>query len=92
MGIQEFIGSKRLQVLTRAEKHGACNVRVSGSVADGKNDIDSLIDLESGGTLLDLGSLFMDLQDLLHRKIDVLTRVGLLDRIKDNVLRLAVPL
>ncbi len=96
MGIQEFIGSKRSQVLALAEKYGARNVRVFGSVADGTadehSDIDFLVDLDKGRTLFDLGGLLMDLQDLLQRKIDVVTTAGLRERIKDDVLKQAVPL
>lgn len=96
MGIQEFIGSKRAQILAIAKEYGASNVRVFGSVAEGtadeNSDIDFLVDLEEGRTLFDLGGLLMDLQDLLQRKIDVVTTAGLRERIKDDVLRQAVNL
>ncbi len=96
MGIQEFIGSKRSQILVIAKEYGVSNVRVFGSVADGtadeNSDIDFLVDLEEGRTLFDLGGLLMDLQDLLQRKIDVVTTTGLRERIKDDVLRQAIPL
>jgi predicted nucleotidyltransferase len=96
MGIQEFIGSKRSQILAIAKEYGVSNVRVFGSVADGtadeNSDIDFLVDLEEGRTLFDLGGLLMDLQDLLQRKIDVVTTTGLRERIKDDVLKQAVSL
>ncbi len=96
MGIQEFIGSKKTQILAIAKRYGAINVRVFGSVAEGtadeNSDIDFLVDLEEGRTLFDLGGLLMDLQDLLQRKIDVVTTTGLRERIKDDVLKQAVDL
>ena len=94
MGIQEFIGSKRTQIMVIAKKYGVTNVRVFGSVAEGtadeNSDIDFLVDLEEGRTLFDLGGLLMDLQDLLQRKIDVVTTTGLRERIKEDVLKQAV--
>jgi predicted nucleotidyltransferase len=96
MGIREFIGSKRDQILAIAKQYGASNVRIFGSVAQGtadeNSDIDFLVDLEEGRTLFDLGGLLMDLQDLLQRKIDVVTTTGLRERIKDDVLKQAVNL
>ena len=56
------------------------------------SDIDVLVDLESGRSLLDLGGLLMDLQDLLGRRVDVVTAKGLRDRIRSRVLKEAVPL
>ena len=71
-------------------------VRVFGSMARGdagaESDVDLLVELEHGRTLLDLGALLMDLQDLLHRKVDVLTEAALHPKIREQVLREAVPL
>lgn len=96
MGIHEFIGSKRPQILAIAKEYGASNVRIFGSLAedtaDENSDIDFLVDLEEGRTLFDLGGLLMDLQDLLQCKIDVVTTAGLRERIRNDVLRQAVNL
>jgi ferritin len=56
------------------------------------SDIDFLVELEKGRSLLDLGGLLMDLQELLHCKVDVVTEKGLRARIRDRVLQEAVPL
>jgi len=96
MGISEIIGSKREEIFALAAKYGASNVRVFGSVAqgtaDGDSDIDFLVDLEKGRSLLDLGGLLMDLQKLLGRDVDVITPAGLRDRIRNSVLNRAVEL
>jgi predicted nucleotidyltransferase len=96
MGIREIIGDKQEAILALAAKHGAFNVRVFGSVAEGKadeaSDVDFLVDMEPGRSLFDLGGLLMDLQDLLGRKVDVVTEAGLRDRIRQSVCDQAVPL
>jgi len=96
MGIEEIIGDKRDAVLALAARHGASNVRIFGSVAEGRaddaSDVDFLVDMEPGRSLLDLGGLLMDLQDLLGRKVDVLTEAGLHWYIRQKVVREAKPL
>ena len=76
--------------------HGARNIRVFGSVARGeadeKSDIDFLVEMEPGRSLLDLGGLLMDLQEVLGRDVDVVTERGLNPRIRDRVLKEAVAL
>jgi uncharacterized protein len=83
-------------ILRVASERGAYNIRVFGSVArgeaDSKSDIDLLVDLEPGRSLFDLGGLLMDLQDLLGHKVDVVTERGLRERIRERVLKEAVPL
>jgi uncharacterized protein len=96
MNFSELLKDKREAILQIAAKHGARNVRVSGSVArgeaDDQSDIDFLVDMEPGRSLLDLGGLLMDLQDLLGRNVDVVTERGLKPRIRERVLHEAVAL
>jgi predicted nucleotidyltransferase len=96
MGIPEIIEDKKSQILALAAKHGALNVRVFGSVANGTanetSDIDFLVDMEENRSLLDLGGLLMDLQALFGRKVDVVTEKGLHWYIKDRILSEAKPL
>ncbi|MEB3338216.1 MAG: nucleotidyltransferase family protein [Leptolyngbyaceae bacterium] len=80
-----------------AQKHGAYNVRVFGSVARGeateKSDIDFLIDydLEKISAWFPVG-LIHDLEDLLHRKVDVALSDSVHPFIRDRVLQEAVQL
>lgn len=96
MNSSELVKQKREEILRLAAQYGARNVRIFGSVARGEarpdSDIDFLVDLEVGRSLLDLGGLLMDLQDLLHCRVDVVTEKGLRTRIRDRVLQEAAPL
>jgi predicted nucleotidyltransferase len=93
---KELLEAKREDILHLAKQYGAYNVRVFGSIvrgeADERSDIDLLVDMEAGRSLLDLGGLLMDLRDLLGWDVDVVTEQGLRRRIKDRVLKEAVPL
>ena len=88
--------SRRTEILDVARKHGARNVRVFGSVARGDagpdSDVDILVELEPGRSLLDHAALMLDLSDLLGCKVDVVTDRGIRPRIRDRVLLEAVPL
>ena len=96
MSPNELLHEKREDILRVASKRGASNVRVFGSVArgedDAKSDIDLLVDLEPGRSLFDLGGLLMDLQSLLGHEVDVVTERGLRERIRERVLKEAIPL
>jgi hypothetical protein len=96
MGVQEQLKEKREEILRIAANHGAHKVRVFGSVARGEadeaSDIDFLIELEPGRTLLDMGGLLMDLRELLDRDVDVFTAGTLKPRVRDRALREAVNL
>ncbi len=96
MGIEELLKDRREDILRIAAQHGAHNVRIFGSVARGEarpdSDVDLLVEMESGRSLLDLGGLLMDLQALLGREVDVVTDKGLRDRIRTRVLQEAKPL
>ncbi len=86
--------AKREDILRIAAKYGASNVRIFGSVARGEadeqSDIDLLVNLEPGRSLLDLCGLLIDLEELLGCKVDVVTEKGLRDRIRERVLKEAV--
>jgi uncharacterized protein len=90
------LSAKRQEILALADKHGASNVRLFGSVARGeagpKSDVDILIDLESGRSLLDQIALGQDLEELLGCKVDVVTEKVLHWYIKDKILEEAAPL
>lgn len=90
MDIEQVI-NKRIEIERIARRHGASNIRVFGSIARGdgdqNSDVDFLVDMEKGRSLLDLGGLLMDLQKLFGRPVDVVTERGLQPRIRERVLR-----
>ncbi len=96
MNLKALIQANREQILALAASYGASNVRVFGSVARGEagpdSDIDFLVALENRRSLLDLVGLWQDLEDLLGREVDVVTEGGLKERMRERVLREAVPL
>jgi len=96
MNLQTLLEQKREQVLETAARYGAYDVRVFGSVARNEandaSDIDILVNMEPGRSLMDLGGLLYDLQKLLGIEVDVVTEKGLRARIREQVLREAVPL
>lgn len=96
MNIQELIQSKREEILQLASQHGACNIRIFGSVvrgeADQKSDIDFLVDLGQNLSPWFPVRLIRDLEQLLGRKVDVVTEKGLKERIRERVLQEAQPL
>ena len=96
MGIDELLKTKRDEILRVAAKHGAHNIRIFGSAARGDaradSDIDFLVEMEPGRSLLDLGGLWSDLNDLLGRKVDVVTEEGIYWLLRRRILKEARPL
>jgi len=96
MSPSEILAVKRDSILQLAELHGASNVRVFGSVARGdetpESDLDFLVDMDEGRSLLDLVGFWQDLQDLLGQKVDVITDGGISPYLRAKILAEAVPL
>ncbi len=94
-GLDRLI-SRREAVLAVAERRGARNVRVFGSVARGdeepSSDVDLLVDLDDGVSLIGLAGLQNELSDLLGIPVDVVPASMLKPRIRDRVLAEAIPL
>jgi uncharacterized protein len=91
LGIDDLLSDKREEILRLAEKHGATNVRVFGSVARGEANADSDVDFLVDWDMARISSwggvgLNLDLEELLGRPVDVATEEGLHRLIKQNVL------
>jgi predicted nucleotidyltransferase len=88
--------SKREEILRIAAEHGARNVRVFGSAARGaagaESDVDFLVEMEPGRSLLDHVALCQDLEELLGCKVDVVSEKALHWYIRDRVIAEAIPL
>ena len=96
MTIEAALLEKRERILSIAASHGALNVRVFGSRARGEarpdSDLDVLVTLIPGHSLLDLVAIKQDLEDLLGCAVDVVTEAAISPYIRDQVLKEAVPL
>jgi len=92
----ESLAPYRQRILDAAARRGARNVRVFGSVARGDDrpdsDIDLLVDVEAGRTLLDVIGLEQDLHEILGRRVDVLTEKGLSPYLQQRILAEATSL
>jgi uncharacterized protein len=87
---------RRRQVLEAARARGVRRVRVFGSLARGDaspaSDVDLLVDLEPGRTLVDLAAFRREAQEILGVPVDVATADMLKERIRADVLSEALPL
>jgi hypothetical protein len=86
----------RAEILRVAAAHGARNVRVFGSRARGeggeRSDLDVLVDLEEGRTLLDLVRLKRELEKVTNGEVDVVTDGGISPDLRDEIIAQAIPL
>jgi predicted nucleotidyltransferase len=86
----------RQVILAESREYGAKNVRIFGSFARGTqrktSDIDLLVEMEEGRTLLDLIAFERSLGKRLGRRIDVLTERSLSPHLRDRILAEARPL
>jgi predicted nucleotidyltransferase len=96
MGMDSSLEEKRSDILRIAANHGARDVRVFGSRARGQahrdSDLDLLITLEKGKSLLDIVAIKQDIEDLLGYKVDVVTEAAISPYMRDRILEEAVPL
>jgi uncharacterized protein len=94
--IDKILREKREVILRIAAQHGARNVQVFGSFARGEagpdSDLDLMIQLEPGRSLLDLIAIKQDLEDLLGCEVDVVTEAAISPYMKEQVLKEAVNL
>ena len=96
MSVTDVIKAKRAAILDAARRHGAHHIRLVGSVARGEageeSDLDLLVAMEQGRSLLDVIDLGHGLEELLQRKVDVLTEGGLSPYLRDRIYAEAVAL
>jgi predicted nucleotidyltransferase len=90
MVIRDRLPELRDAILAAAAASGVTDIRVFGSAARGEDaqesDIDFLVSLPRGGTLLDLARLEIRLEAVLGRRVDVVTERGLREPIRSTAL------
>ena len=91
-----LIETHRNELLALARRRGVTGIRVFGSMSRGdvndKSDVDLLVTLAPGTSALALGGLLMDAQELLGRRVDVVTEASLHPALRERVVASAVPL
>ena len=91
---RRLLDQSRATILRLARQHGARNVRIFGSVARGEDsegsDIDLLVDLHPGRTLLSLAGLTEELSEALGTRVDVATPELLRPDVREQALREAL--
>ena len=96
MQIEQLLKEKRKEILQIALRHGAKNIRLFGSVARGEagesSDIDILVEVGENPSPWFPGGLIADLEELLERKVHVVTVGALHSYIRGRVLEEAIPL
>jgi hypothetical protein len=96
MTLAETIRGKRDAIIRAAEKHGASQVRLIGSVARGEagphSDVDLLVKWAEGTSLFDQAALMIELEALLDRKVDIASDGWVKPAIRESVYREAVAL
>jgi predicted nucleotidyltransferase len=96
MNALEALRARDSEIHSIAAKHGAGNIRIFGSVARGEaraeSDVDFLIDVVGPTTPWFPGSLLVDLENLLHRRVDLVIARSIHPLIRESVLKDAIPL
>jgi len=91
-----LIETHRTELIALAKRRGLTGVRLFGSMSrsDGRDssNVDLLVTLSPGVSALALGGLLLDAQDLLGRRVDVVTEASLHSALRERVLADAVPL
>jgi len=91
-----LVKAKRKQILALAKKHGVTRVRVFGSMARGDagpaSDVDLLVDVGPAPSAWFPGGLVAELEELLGRRVQVITERGLDELLRQQVLGEAIPL
>lgn len=95
MSAIESVHAKRAEILRIAAKHGVLKIRLFGSVARGEespdSDVDFLVEVGSATTPWFPAGLIVDLEDLLGRRVEVVTSRGLNPDLRERVTSEAVP-
>lgn len=92
----DMIREHRSEILERAANRGARNVRVFGSTARGEagpaSDVDLLVEMAPGRSLLDFVGLWQELEDLLGRRVDLVSEGAISPYLRERILSEAIAL
>lgn len=96
MTLETLVQTHREEIKKIASSHGADQIKLFGSVAQGisnaNSDIDLLVSMRPGYSLLDIIAIKQDLEDFLGRDIDIVTESAISPYIRASILKEAVSL
>jgi predicted nucleotidyltransferase len=96
MQTKQLLYEKRGDILRVAAKHGAHNVRIFGSAVRGDDrpdsDIDFLVDVGPTTSSWFPAGLILELEEILGRRVEIVTQKALNPYLREYVLREAIPL
>ena len=96
MSTIEKMRQMRTEIMEIAHRHGASRVRIFGSVARGEetaeSDVDILVNTGANVSSWFPAGLKIDLENLLERKVEIVTEKGLSPLLRDRIMAEAVPL
>lgn len=80
------------QIIPLLKKYGVKKAAFFGSLVDGsfdekKSDIDILVMPPEGTSLLDFSGLYLDIEDAIHKEVDLVTYNGISRYLKDSILK-----
>ena len=94
--MDKLIESNRNNILKLAKQRGATSIKLFGSMATGRatgsSDVDFLVEMEKGKSAFALGGLLKDLEELLGRRVDMITPNALHSAIRSKILSESVEL
>jgi predicted nucleotidyltransferase len=96
MSVMKLLYEYKYEINAIAQQNGIRNVRVFGSVAKdlekNDSDVDLLVEIEDERTLFDLIRFKHSVEELLKRKVDVVSDASVNDMLKPYIIEEAVRL
>jgi len=94
--MSQILDELKTKILPVLQHHDVIHAAIFGSFARGEekedSDLDILVELKKGKSLLDLVALKLELEEVLKREIDVVTYNSLHTRIRERVLEEQMPI
>ena len=94
--MSQILDELKIKIIPVLQHHDVTHAAIFGSFARGEeredSDLDILVELKKGKSLLDLVALKLELEEVLKRKIDVVTYNSLHKRIRERVLEEQMPI
>ena len=88
------ISTKRKEIMQLASQYGVVSIKLFGSVSknehNSESDIDFLVEFEENRTLFDLISLKDELENLLGKSVDLVTKESIHWQLREQIINEAI--